>query len=43
MPMAEKTRALVLQLKPKYQELRGKRTYTEASPVTSASTGRTKS
>lgn len=29
MPMAEKTRALVLQLKPKYQELRGKRTYTE--------------
>lgn len=29
--MAEETKALILQLRPKFQELRDKRTYSEAS------------
>ena len=31
MPMAQETKALILQLRPKFQELRDKRTYSEAS------------
>jgi len=31
LPMAQETKALILQLRPKFQELRDKRTYSEAS------------
>ena len=31
LPMAEKTKAIILELRPKFQELRDARTYSEAS------------
>lgn len=31
MPMAEKTKAIILELRPKFKELRDARTYSEAS------------